>query len=65
MTWLLQLPQPRVKVLQGVGYGLMTDAPELFSAALYDFLEEVEERVAMEDMSPPGPTDATGAMTLA
>jgi pimeloyl-ACP methyl ester carboxylesterase len=65
MTWLLQLPQPRVKILQGVSYGLMTDAPALFSAALADFLDEVEERVALEDLSPPGPTDATGAMTLA
>lgn len=65
MTWLLQLPQPRVKVLEGVSYGLMPEAPEVFSAAMDDFLDEVEERVELEDMSPPGPTDATGAMTLA
>lgn len=64
MSWLLRLPHPRVKVLQGVSYGLMLDAPEVFSTALDEFLDEVEERVALDDMSPPGPTDATGAMTL-
>jgi pimeloyl-ACP methyl ester carboxylesterase len=60
----LRVPGLRVKVLPGVSHWLMMDDPEAFNSALDEFLAEVEELLALDDMLPPGPTDATGALSM-
>jgi pimeloyl-ACP methyl ester carboxylesterase len=60
----LRVPGMRLKVLRGGSHWLMMDNPEAFTTALEEFLAEVEERLALEDMLPPGPEDATGALSM-
>jgi pimeloyl-ACP methyl ester carboxylesterase len=59
-----RVPGLRVTVLRGVSHWLMMDDPEAFNTALDEFLAEVEELLALDDMLPPGPTDATGALSI-
>ncbi|WNG38249.1 alpha/beta hydrolase [Archangium violaceum] len=59
----LRVPGMRVEVLPAVSHWLMMDAPETFNSVLDAFLAEVETRVDLEDSLPPGPTDASGALT--
>ncbi|ATB27086.1 Menaquinone biosynthesis related protein DHNA-CoA thioesterase [Melittangium boletus DSM 14713] len=43
---------------------LVMDAPESFNAALDAFLADVEAHLVLEDARLPGPTDASGALTM-
>ncbi|HYO57818.1 alpha/beta hydrolase [Archangium sp.] len=60
----LRVPGMRVEVLPAVSHWLMMDAPESFNATLDEFLADVEARLELEDSLPPGPTDASGALTM-
>lgn len=60
----LRVPGMRVEALHGVSHWLMMDAPDAFNAVLDEFLTDVQAHLELEDAMPPGPTDASGALTL-